>query len=978
MASPAVVREALKSAIGRSAVVPNVMRCVGGTPIVKLNRLAKGLYGDVYTKLEYMQPGKSVKDRTGSALILEGEAKGLLTPGRSTIVEATSGNTGIALAMLGAARGYDVLLTMPETMSLERRINLMVFGAKVILTPAKGGVMAARHMAAEIVQNINKDTATTGRNAYLTHQFDSISNSYVHELHTAPEIHSQLGFCDAFVMGVGTGGTLNGVAEFYKEACGRKGDHLGAKHPMPMFVAVEPEDSPALTKNKLGEPFTPCRHAIEGIGAGFVPSIVNVTNIDEIAQVSSQDAIDTARALAAEEGILCGVSGGANVKVALDLARQPNFKGKKIVCVIPSHGERYLSTPLYSDLRDLATSLEYTAPTTDAKGFPQTRPAVIPAAGGYTQQEPFTLGASIGNTPMMQLNTYVDGLYGTVMLKLENNNPGKTVLDRSAAALLEDAEKAGAIGEGSVVIDACGGDFGASLAMLCASKGYKCILCVPGNESVESKTCIMAYGATLKVTPPDLGMLGAEALATEVAAATPQGVLLGQYQNASRQAVHAETTAPEIDRDTEGKVDFIVVPVKSTGAMLQGIRQYYERRQAQYPNVKVPTLLGARMVGDTRGTLCGFGHTGGDTSSVFDLADEIINVTEHQVKETMLSLPSAEGIFGGRSTAVCVAAAKTLAARPETQGKLIVTLAVDYGDHFFSDPAYSSLKEHCLALPTVPLDGVDHARSAMVPAQPTVPSPSEVWASLVSEATQAAKSEPRLIGYFNSRILQQPNFASAIGDIIAPSFMTQPGVDLCKSAVQCLYLNPHLMADIAHDLWRYGEIDAALQTSDNKFLTPFLMYKGFQAVVCHRIAHHFWTQGEHWMALLLQSSTSHHYSVDIHPQARFGPGVTLDHATGVVIGATSVVGQDVQFLHDVTLGASGKDGAGDRHPKIGDGVVLGAHSQILGNIKLGNNCVVAAAAVVNRDVEPDCTVAGVPAKVVTRRPVLELAYDPQI
>ncbi len=305
----------------------NVTELIGGTPLVKLNKVTEGLGATVLVKLEAANPGNSVKDRIGKAIIEAAEKDGSLQPG-GTIVEATSGNTGIALAMVGAAKGYKVILTMPETMSNERRIMLRALGAELVLTPGAGGMQGAVDKANEIVESTD--------NAILARQFANPANPEVHYATTGPEIWNDTdGKVDIFVAGVGTGGTISGAAKFLKE------QNADIK-----IVGVEPADSPLLTEGRFGP------HKIQGLGTNFFPENLNKDIIDNVHDVSLDDAIATARTLAAEEGILSGISSGANVWGALQEAKKPENAGKTIVVVVPDFGERYVSTLLFEDLRD--------------------------------------------------------------------------------------------------------------------------------------------------------------------------------------------------------------------------------------------------------------------------------------------------------------------------------------------------------------------------------------------------------------------------------------------------------------------------------------------------------------------------------------------------------------------------------------------------------------------------------------------------
>jgi cysteine synthase A len=302
----------------------DITQTIGNTPLVRLNRIAKGLDATVLVKLESTNPLASVKDRIGVAMIDAAEKAGKLKPG-GLIVEPTSGNTGIALAFVAAARGYKLILTMPETMSVERRQLLKILGAEVVLTDGTKGMRGAVERAVEINQN------TPG--SFMPQQFNNPANAEIHRKTTAEEIWLDTdGAVDAFVAGVGTGGTLTGVGEVLKK-----------KKPSVKVIAVEPKDSPVLSGGKPG------LHKIQGIGAGFIPGVLNTKIYDEVIQVRHEDAGEVSRRLAREEGILGGISAGANVWAALEIAKRPEFKGKTIVTVICDAGERYLSTWLFQD-----------------------------------------------------------------------------------------------------------------------------------------------------------------------------------------------------------------------------------------------------------------------------------------------------------------------------------------------------------------------------------------------------------------------------------------------------------------------------------------------------------------------------------------------------------------------------------------------------------------------------------------------------
>ncbi|MEI9989412.1 MAG: cysteine synthase A [Rhizomicrobium sp.] len=314
---------------GRGRIYDSITETIGDTPLVRMNRLPKeaGVKADILLKLEFFNPLSSVKDRIGVGMIEALEKQGLITPGKSTLVEPTSGNTGIALAFTAAAKGYKLILVMPDSMSLERRKMLSLLGAEIVLTEAaKGGMRAAIAKAHEIV-------ATTP-GAVMPQQFENPANSDIHAKTTALEIWNDTkGAVDAVISGVGTGGTITGVGHVLKE-----------KKPGVRMVAVEPEDSPVLS----GGP--PGAHPIQGIGAGFVPAILDRKVIDEIVTISNETAFETARRAARLEGIAVGISSGAAIAAALEVGARPEMAGKTIVVIIPSFAERYLSTALFEGL----------------------------------------------------------------------------------------------------------------------------------------------------------------------------------------------------------------------------------------------------------------------------------------------------------------------------------------------------------------------------------------------------------------------------------------------------------------------------------------------------------------------------------------------------------------------------------------------------------------------------------------------------
>eukprot|EP00756_Hemistasia_phaeocysticola_P002692 Hpha_TRINITY_DN11828_c0_g2::TRINITY_DN11828_c0_g2_i1::g.1857::m.1857/K01738/cysK; cysteine synthase A len=696
------------------APTESLEQLIGNTPLIRLNRMTEGLKATVLVKLEGSNPGKSVKDRLGWGVIRDLERAGKISPGKSTLIEATSGNTGIAIAMLGAARGYRVILTMPESMSLERRVVLKSFGAEVVLTPKGRGMKGAIIRAEQLCAEINSSCEKFGFNAIVTRQFETESNVRIHRETTGPEIwRDTAGKVHYVVSGVGTGGTITGVAKYLKT-------DVKAKVKM---IAVEPEESAAITAKLAGDDFKPAPHMIQGIGAGFIPSVLDVKAVDEVVKVSSKDAIEFAGRLPREEGLLVGISAGAAVAAALRVAARPEAKGKTIVVVLASQAERYLSTALFSSLFEECGKI----PTTPESAFPKELtlpvPELIPPKGPFSPPTPHGIKAdvteAIGGTPLLRLSKITGTSPATIYAKLESENPGKSVKDRLALGLIKDAETAGlAVPGETTLVEATSGNTGIALAMIGAARGYKVVLTMPDSMSIERRVVLRAFGAEVVLTPAKKGLNGARYIAQkihdQVNAKGGKALITHQFENPSNMLVHKQMTGKEIWDATEGKIDILIAGV-GTGGTLTGCAQFFREQGKPVKIIAVEPAESPAIHAAKAGQaftpaphmIQGMGAGFLPNTLGLEYVDEILSVSSDAAMVMARRLSAEEGLLVGISSGANAYAAKVVADRPESKGKLIVTFLPSHGERYLSTALFKGVTAEARALPTTPESVLD-------------------------------------------------------------------------------------------------------------------------------------------------------------------------------------------------------------------------------------------------------------------------------
>eukprot|EP01065_Artemidia_motanka_P035632 TRINITY_DN43528_c0_g1_i1.p1 TRINITY_DN43528_c0_g1~~TRINITY_DN43528_c0_g1_i1.p1 ORF type:complete len:730 (+),score=229.92 TRINITY_DN43528_c0_g1_i1:94-2190(+) len=690
-------------------------KVIGNTPLVQLNRVPGDCDARICLKMEGDNPGKSVKDRLGWGMIRDLEESKEIAPGKTTLIEATSGNTGIALAMLGAARGYKVILTMPEQMSLERRVVLRSYGARVVLTPKAKGVKGALIKAQQLEDEINKDSEKTGQNARVTWQFETDSNARIHRETTGPEIwRDTKGEVAYVVSGIGTGGTLSGVAQYIREMGGKT-----------KFIAVEPDESAAISHLREGKDFAPKPHMVQGMGAGFVPNTLDMECVDEVIRVPSVDAVAMAKRLPREEGLLVGISTGAITCAALEIAKRPEAKGKLIVAIAPSQGERYMSTPVFADIMEQSRQLPVMPEGEFPEDFVQQlrQPDLIPPKGPFAIPKSGGIKASvsevIGGTPLLALRRTSEAAGGNIFGKLEMENPGKSVKDRLALALIQDAEAAGLATPGkTALIESTSGNTGIALAMIGAARGYKVILTMPDSMSLERRAVLKAFGAEVVLTTAKKGLNGArfkaQQIHDEIVAGGGHALLTHQFENMSNALVHKQTTGMEIWNDTDGKVDFVVSGV-GTGGTITGIAQCFKEQgntACKFIGVEPQEsqAMGHKMSGSEEKfkpsphKIQGMGAGFVPNSMDLGVVDQVIPIASDEAIRTSQELAQQEGLLVGISTGAIVAAAKRVAASPEGKGKNIVAIIPSAGERYLTSALFTEIMEECRAMVATSVD----------------------------------------------------------------------------------------------------------------------------------------------------------------------------------------------------------------------------------------------------------------------------------
>ncbi|KAI6193926.1 Cysteine synthase [Aphelenchoides besseyi] len=608
----------------------------GNTPMVYLNKVTEGLDAKIAVKCEWFNPAASVKDRVGIRMIEAAEKDGRL---------------GLAFAC--AVKGYKLILTMPSSMSVERKTLLRAYGAEVVLTDPSKQVLGAVTRAYELQELFGKDKAV------ILNQFDNRDNVEAHYESTGPEIWKQTnGKVDLVCFGVGSAGTVSGVGKYLKE-----------KNPKVLVYAVEPEEASVING------FEHHPHGIPGMGAGFVPKILDKI-YEEALRVKSADALEMARRLATEEGLLAGISGGANVCAAIQLAKRPENKGKLIVTSIASFGERYLSTPLYSKLRQDGENMKETTLEED-------------------HRIASTIVDCIGNTPMVYLDKITKGLDSRIAVKCEWFNPGCSIKDRPGSYMILAAEKQGKIQPGvTTLIESTSGNMGIALALTAASKGYRIILVMPSSMSLERRTVLRALNATVILTDPAGGIKATLDRAYELQKLIPNSIVLQQFENEANILAHYETTGPEIWKQTNGKVEIAVFGVGS-GGTVSGVGKFLKEQNPQIKVCVAEPFESSVISGKSKPSphhIYGIG-AGIIPANLKPIYEEVFRIHSSDAIEMAKRIAREEGILCAISGGANVLAALELAKRPENKGKLIVTSLADAGERYLSTILYKDVFE---------------------------------------------------------------------------------------------------------------------------------------------------------------------------------------------------------------------------------------------------------------------------------------------
>ncbi|MQL79413.1 hypothetical protein Taro_011857, partial [Colocasia esculenta] len=620
----------------RENIASNITQLIGWTPLVELKRVAEKDEVDVrlVAKLEYYQPLSSIKDRSALRMIEDAEEKGLITPGITTLVEATSGNLGIALAYIAAQKGYKFMAVVPDKASLERLIVLKCLGADIRLTDSKLGMQGAIDKMDWLKANIP--------NVHVLNQLSNPANPEAHFVSTGPEIwYDTAGKVDIFVCASGSGGTLSGT-----------GRYLKSKNPCVKIICVEPAESPVISGGTQGP------HGIQGTAPGIIPDNLDTSLIDEVVTVSTEEAMAHARRLAAEEGVLAGISSGANLAASLKVARRAENRGKMIVTIFPSGGERYLSTQLFSQ-QELQHHRPREAREMERRGIPAFV-SFPPEEDGGRENIASDITQLIGWTPLVELKRVVEkeGVDVRLVAKLETYQPLSSVKDRTALRMIEDAEEKGLIMPGiTTLVEPTSGNLGIALAYIAARKGYKFIAVMPDHYSLERRIILKCLGADIELTDTKLGIQGLIEKRDWLKENIPNVHVLDQFSNPANPEAHFMGTGPEIWNDTAGKID-IFICASGSGGTLSGAGRYFRSKKTSLKVICVepaesPIIsVGTSGPHDIQGTGPGFIPDNLDTS----LIDEVVTVSTEEAMTHARRLAVEEGLLVGISSGANLAA----------------------------------------------------------------------------------------------------------------------------------------------------------------------------------------------------------------------------------------------------------------------------------------------------------------------------------